>query len=193
VGLLFDVEDLQNDLVAAIGVGFGLGSSWAIVDFSEAKSSSDVDGWGEFSLFPLPYGRISPVDSDGLWCPLVLGTEPGRMAFRALALRRRNAHRATAAIRTRIATAATTTPAIAPLFTDEAPTTGVSDVADGLLVEGVVAGEGGVERVGEGMEEGATGRVAEGGMEDCDWATRHETSTPLFTAKMFDDRTPVGV
>jgi len=197
-GLLLDAEDLQNDLVVAIGVRFGLGSSWAIVDFSEAKSSN-VDGWGEFSRFPLSNARIAPVDSDGLWspldaCPLVLRAEPGGVAFLALVLRRRNTHRATAASRTRITTPVTTTPATAPLFTDEEPTNGVDDVADGLLAEGMV-GDG--ERVKEGAEEGATDRVEEGatdgveggGMGGCDGATRHETSTPLVTAKELDDMT----
>ena len=113
-------------------------------------------------------------------CPLVLGIELAGVALRALAFRQRNVHRASAT-RAKTTTPPTTPPAIAPLFTDEPPTTDVGDVTDELFAEELVED---VLWDGDGVEDG--------GMEDRDEAARHDTSVPL-TAKVLEDMTPAGV
>ena len=196
-GLLLDVKDFEFGLVAAIGGEFGLISSKAVANFSEPKSSSDVDTWGELSWFPPPSGRIAPVESDGLWSaldgPLVLGAEPGGVAFRAIVFRRRNSHRATTAIRTRTATPPTTPPAIIPFFVCEIPETSAGDVTDWPLVEDVLEDWERIE-VGltKGVEVGSVDGVEDSETEDCD-ETTHETSAPLMTAKTLDNTTWVDV
>lgn len=103
-------------------------------------------------------------------CPLVLGAEPGEVAFR-----RRNTHKAAAAIRERIATPLTTVPAINPLCT-EPPGTVIGGVVDGLLVE---------EEVEMYVPE-------DGWVEDCSEPARQEVSGPLVTLKTLDDMTLAG-
>lgn len=180
IGLLLDAEDLGYDIVAAIGIRFGLVSSQATADFSELKSSSDVEDWGEFSWFPPSNAKIAPVESDGLWrpldaCLLALATEPVGVAFRVLVFRRRNTHRTIAAIRRRTANPPTTPPAIAPLFTDESSSTGVGDVRAGSPgADGEVLGD------RERVEVGVTDRLDDGG------ANKHDTSGPLVIVKILD-------
>lgn len=164
--------------MATFGGRFGRAWSSATADFSEVKSSSDVDNWREFPLFPLPpNGRIAPVESDRLWFPLVLDTEV-RLVFRVLVFRRRNNHRANAAIRKRTAPP-TTPPAMAPLFTDELPTINGVVVTDGPIVEG-----------GKSVEAGVVGEVEDDGVEDCDGVTTQDTSSPLVTLKILDGMAP---
>jgi len=197
-GLLLELKDFECGLVAAIGGEFGLMSPKAVANFSETKSSSEVDTWGEFSWFPPPSGRIAPVESDGLWSaldgPLVLGAEPGGVAFRTIVFRRRNAHKATTAIRARTANPPKTPPTIIPFFADEIPETSAGDVTDGPFVEDVLEDGEGIE-VGltNGVEVGSVDGVEDSGMEDCDETTTHETSIPLVTGKTLDDTTWVDV
>lgn len=100
-------------------------------------------------------------------CPLVPGAEPGEVAFR-----RRNTHKATAAIRKRIATPLTAVPAINPLCM-EPPGTVVGGMADGLPVE-------------EGVEMDVP---EDGWIEDWNEPARHDVSDPLVTLKTLDDMT----
>lgn len=117
-----------------IGAGLSFASSYPTADFSEPKSS---DNRGKF-------GKIAPVESDGLWClldpyPLVLGTEPVGVVLWALAFRKRSTHRTSAAMRARKPTPPTTLPAITPLFVVRLATTGLDDdTTGGLFVEDVV-------------------------------------------------------
>jgi len=159
----------------------------AVADFSEEKSSSEVDNWREFSLLPPSNGRITPVESDRLWfalggCPLLLGKVDGGFVFRLLAFRRRYSNRATAAIRARTATPPITPPAMARPWTDESAAVDVGVATDGVSVGDVVRDREGSEVVGNIEEDGE--------MEDCNGVTTQDTSRPLVTLKMLDDMTP---
>jgi len=161
----------------------------AVADFSEAKSSSDVDNWREFSLLPPSNGRIAPVESDRLWfalggCPLLLGKVDGGLVFRLLAIRRRYSNRATAAIRARTATPPTTPPAMARPWTDEVATVDVGVATDGVFVGDVAGGRERLEVVGKIEEDDE--------IEDCGGATTQVTSRPLVTLKVLDGMTPAG-
>jgi len=170
-----DVEYLN--LVAAVKGSFGMVSPTA--DFSEVKSSPDVDNWREFRS--LPKGRIAPVESDGLWSLLNGRLLVPRMVTEGVTFRvpvfRRRRRKTSARIRMRIAPPMTP-PTIGPVFTDELIDGGV--VADGTNVEG-----------GDFVEAGVAGEVEEdGGTEDCDGVTTQDASSPLVTLKALDGMTP---
>jgi hypothetical protein len=110
---------------------------------------------------------------------LVADTAPGGVAFRLLVFRRRDIHRAIAAIKARTTIPPTTPPAIGPVFTDELTTAGTDVVTYGLLVEDVRWDE-------ERLEGTVEDEVEDGRTEDCDEARTQDTSTPLVTLKRLD-------
>jgi hypothetical protein len=178
---------VERDLVTAIEGSFGI-VSWSVTaDFSEAKSSSDVDNWRELSLLPPSNGKIAPVESEGSWfaldgCPLLLGKVAGGMVPRVLVFRRRDSNRATAAIRRRIATPPITPPAIVRLRTDE-----LSAARTVEVLVGDVAGDRGEEWLEVVVETEEDGEI-----DDCGGATTQEKSRPLVTLKVLDGMTPSG-